>query len=150
MSNLIKQTLEVLELKETSNIFTEAASKPSLGKLAADHYHHHSLHLWGSEAGRSDKQIEAHGEKKKKIHATITHHYGKDTADAVHKHSDDAATVENSSVGHVKPKFHSDFVSKHLGGKDSKQHQDYKKQITHHGEDEIAAHQTEKDWNEHA
>ena len=36
MSDLINNTLTVLESNETSNIFTEAAGKSSLGKLATD------------------------------------------------------------------------------------------------------------------
>jgi hypothetical protein len=150
MSDLINKTLQVMESNETSNIFTEAASTPSLGKLAADHYHQHSLHAYGDHAGRTNAQIKVHGSNAEKIHSKIATHHGKETADAVAKHSDDAATVENATMGHVDTHFHSKFVQKHLGGNGSKEHQEYKKRITHHGDDEIAAHQTEKDWNEHA
>jgi hypothetical protein len=155
MSDLINQTLVALEnTDKTSNLFTqnleEAASTSSLGKLAADHYHHHSLHVYGHEADRTSAQIKAHGSNAEKIHSKIATHHGKEVADAVAKHSDDAATVENASVGHVEPHFHSDFVKKHLGGHGSTEHAAYKKQITHHDDDEVAAHQTEKDWNEHA
>jgi hypothetical protein len=154
MSDLINQTLVALEnTDKTSNLFTqnlEEAAKPSLGKLAADHYHHHSLSVYGNEAGESEKQIAKHHEKTQKLHDKISHHFGKETANAVAKHSDDAATVENASAGHVEPHFHSKFVAKHLGGHGSNEHAAYKKQITHHEDDEVAAHQTEKDWNEHA
>ena len=128
----------------------EAVANTSLGKLAADHYHHHSLHVYGNEAGRTNSQIKAHGANVEKIHSKIAAHHGKDVADAVAKHSDHAATVENASVGHAEDHFHSNFVKKHLGVHGSAEHQEYKKRITHHGDDDIAAHQTEKDWNEHA
>ena len=150
MSDLINKTLEVMEFNETSNIFTEAKSTSSLGQLAASHYHHHSLNVYGNEAGESDSQIRAHAKKATQIHSQIATHHGKEAADAVAKHSDDAATVENASAGHVESHFHSKFVAKHLGGHGSTEHAAYKKQITHHNDDEVAAHQTEKDWNEHA
>jgi hypothetical protein len=150
MSDLINKAIEALESNETSNIFTEAASTPSLGKLAASHYHHHSLHVYGSEAGESDSQIRSHAAKATKIHGQIEAHHGKQTADAVKDHSETAGQVENSSMGHASKHFHSDFVNKHLGGKGSTEHQAYKKQITHHDDDEVADHQNDSHWNAHA
>jgi PBP1b-binding outer membrane lipoprotein LpoB len=67
MSDLINKTLQVMESNETSNIFTEAASTPSLGKLAADHAEAHQA---AEEDGEHDKRPS--------IEKKITKHYGQD------------------------------------------------------------------------
>lgn len=135
MSDLINKTLELLHCDETSNIFTEAASKPSLGKLAADHYEH--------EAAGNKTKSQATLSK-------IEQHHGKEAAHAVAQHTNHAYSVDNTSGGSKVPKhFHSNFVNKHLGGKGSAEHEAYKKQSAKHYNDE-AGHQTNKDWNEHA
>ena len=53
MSDLINKTMEVLYFNETSNIFTEAVSKPALAHLAADHYHHTGM---GIDQGMFNQQ----------------------------------------------------------------------------------------------
>jgi hypothetical protein len=113
----------------------EAAAKPSIGKLAADHYEH--------EAAGNKTKSQATLSK-------IEQHHGKEAADAVAQHTNHANSVDNTSGGAKVPKhFHSDFVNKHLGGKGSSEHEAYKKQSAKHYNDD-AGHATDSNWNAHA
>ena len=140
MSDLINKAIETLESNETSNIFTEAASKPSLGKLAADH----------AEAHQATEEDGEH-DKRPSIEKKITQHYGHATAEDVKDHSSRVNSVENKSGpgGPSYKNFHGKFVKTHLGGHGSDEHKSYQKQMAHHGHGD-APHQTEKNWNEHA
>ena len=129
MSDLIKATVQTLD--EMYHI-DEETKKPSLGSLAADHY---------AAAGKSKKT--------KSVRDSIEKHYGKETADAVHHHTTHAYTTDETSGGKVPKHFHSNFIDKHLGGKDSAEHKAYKSRLEKHGLDG-GSHQTEKHFNAHA
>jgi hypothetical protein len=76
----------------------------------------------GTLAARSALGGKVSGPTRKKIEAK----HGKAVADAVHKHSENAYAHDNGHVGPSSRSFHHDFVKKHLGGKDSQHHKDYK------------------------
>ena len=86
----------------------------------------------GTLAARSAFGGKVSGVTRKKIEAK----HGKSVADAVHKHAGQAFEHDNGQVSHGKS-FHHDFVKKHLGGKGSKDHKDYKAYMSkaHNGED---------------
>jgi hypothetical protein len=143
MTDLINQTLVALEnTDKTSNIFTidEAAAKPSIGKLAADH----------AEAHQATEEDGDH-DKRPAIEAKIMKHYGRGTTEAIKDHSGRVNDVENKSGpgGPSYINFHGKFIKNHLGGHGSAEHKEYQKRMAHHGHED-APHQHEKDWNEHA
>lgn len=145
MSARISDRLEDMRVEVARGMFAtesaqpeeiaEAAAKLSLGKLAADHYHHESQTPGGSKAKATLEKVEQH--------------HGKEAAEAVKSHTNSAYQVDNTSGGKVEKHFHSKFVEKHLGGKGSADHEAYKKQSEKHYNDENS-HQTDKQWNEHA
>jgi len=90
----------------------------------------------GTLAARSAFGGKVSGVTRKKIEAK----HGKHVADAVQKHSERAFEHDNGQVSHGKS-FHHEFVKKHLGGKGSQDHKDYKAYMSkaHHGEDKEGA-----------
>ena len=135
MRNDIAQNMFNAQQPVVEESLDEAAAKPSIGKLAADHYEH--------EAAGNKTKSQATLSK-------IEQHHGKEAADAVAQHTNHAYSVDNTSGGSKVPKhFHSDFVNKHLGGKGSSEHEAYKKQSAKHYNDE-AGHATDSNWNAHA
>ena len=131
MSDLINKTMEVLDFNETSNIFTEAVSKPSLAHLAADHYHHVGT---GSDYndGASSKEKSAGRAKAKSTLAKVEKHYGAETAKDVEHHTDYAFAHDNTS-GPGAAGSHKEFANKHLGGVGSTHHKEYIARLEHHG-----------------
>lgn len=100
----------------------------------------------GTLAARSAFGGRVSGVTRKKIEAK----HGKSVADAVQKHSERAFEHDNGQVSHGKS-FHHEFVKKHLGGKGSQDHKDYKAYMSkaHHGEDnEGHFHHEETDYSQ--
>ena len=151
MAEIVSSKLEDMRMTVAQNMFAsemnEAAAKPSLGKLAASHWNHHTWAAHGEYLNdMSPKAAAKHAEKAKEIHATIEKHHGKETADAVAKHSEHAADhdADNSSG----PKgFHKDFVAKHLGGHGSVEHKAYQAQHKKHDKEEWSTHQSDSEAN---
>lgn len=127
---------------------TEEDKKPSLGKLAASHWNHHTWAAHGENLNDiSPKAAEKHAAKAKEIHATIEKHHGKETADAVAKHSEHAADHDADSWNDRPAGFHKDFVAKHLGGHGSAEHKAYQAQHKKHDKEEWSTHQTDSNAN---
>lgn len=119
-------------VEETVEYVNEAASKPSIAHLAADHYHHVGT---GSDYndGASSREKSAGRAKAKSTLAKVEHHYGKEAAKDVEHHTDHAFAHDNMSGPGGTEGTHKKFADKHLGGKGSAQHKEYTDRLAHHG-----------------
>lgn len=132
---------------ETEEI-TEEDKKPSLGALAATHWHHHTWAAHGQELNdMSSSAASKHRKKAKEIHAKIEQHHGKEVADAVAKHSEHASDHDADTYNEQPKGFHKDFVAKHLGGHGSVEHKAYQTQHKKHDKEEWSTHQTDEHPN---
>ena len=66
-------------------------------------------------------------------HKKIVAKHGEEVAAEVKKHAENAYAHDNGFTGPSSRKFHHEFVKKHLGGKGSQDHKDYKKYMHNAG-----------------
>lgn len=133
---------------EEYGTISEEDNKPSLGALAATHWHHHTFAEHGENLNdMTPNATGKHRKKAKDILAKIEQHHGKEAATAVAQHSEHASDHDADTYNEQPKGFHKDFVAKHLGGHGSLEHKAYQAQHKKHDKEEWSTHQTEEHPN---